>query len=95
MQIQISDKYRITSSDALNITVEQLAKPKGDKEPGWRAVGYFGKLEQALTFVLNRDIAASEATTLTGLKNDIQATREAMCAALRASEASVQVGLGV
>lgn len=95
MQIQVGDKYRITSSDTLNITVEQLSKPKGDALPGWRPVGYFGQMEQALTFLLNRDIAASEAVTLTELRNDIQSTREAMCAAIRASEMSVQAGLGV
>lgn len=76
VNIAIGGKYRITS-DAMNVIVEQLVKPKdAAKEPAWKQVAYLRTPEQAIQNILDREARLSEATTLKELLAQMRAVRD-------------------
>ncbi|WP_026975851.1 hypothetical protein [Alicyclobacillus contaminans] len=94
MNIPVGHKYRLTS-DNLNIVVEQRADNarKEGAEPGWRPIAYFARMEQAIDFLLERHIKASEAMTLQELANDIHSARTALYEAIRTAGEGLQATL--
>ncbi|GMA50163.1 hypothetical protein GCM10025857_15200 [Alicyclobacillus contaminans] len=68
-------------------------RAKGGAEPGWRPIAYFARMEQAIDFLLERHIKASEAMTLQELANDIHSARTALYEAIRTAGEGLQATL--
>lgn len=73
MEIQLNEKFRITTDNYNYILQEQkLVQPKDDSKEQyykWDDVGYYGKLEHALNAALEKVTRDSDVVTLEDLKN--------------------------
>ena len=94
LNIEISDKYRITS-DEMQIVIQRKHTVDPTKAPGfnpeihsadlrteWRNWKYCGKVEVALDIILGQEIRESDATSLKQLRDEISAFRREINAKL-------------
>ena len=82
MNIKLDDKYSIASDDTqitLNVTATVADGENAGKEYT-RSVGYYSTLEQALNGYARRLVLASEATTITELRRDLQSIKAQIAA---------------
>lgn len=83
LNIEISDKYRITS-DEMQIIVQRKHTVDPTKAPNfdatkhssalreeWRNWKYCGKVSQAIEVIVNQNVLESDATTLEQLRSEI------------------------
>ena len=76
MEIQINDKYKLTT-DELNVILCKKVdhKKKDSKGPGWKPVGYYQKMEHALDRLVDEKIYESGAVSFEALKLEIAELR--------------------
>ena len=84
MNIQINEKYRIIS-DSLNIIIQHLPEPKEGNEPTWKSISFHRTLEQAITWLFDREIRLSEANEIHKLMECITDARNTLTSALSRS----------
>lgn len=87
MQIQINEKYRI-SSDPSNIIVQELKqlKPReGSEEPRfeWKDLSYHRDLEQACISLIDRVVTRFDSDSVEDLKQWIETVKEQIVHAIR------------
>lgn len=77
MEINLNDKYVITSDTYCYVLNKKMVNKKTNEEY-LSAVGYYGNLEQLIDSLINREVRESEATSIQGVlevienaKNDI------------------------
>lgn len=51
----IGDKFKV-ESDGLNVTVSRREVAKGDGNTRWRAIAYFGTVQNALEYLVDLEI---------------------------------------
>lgn len=94
MNIQVSEKYRITS-DPHNVVVEQLQIPKKeDSEPYWRQVSYHMSFEQAIKWLFDHQIRLSDASDLRDIGECISRVKEELQRAIRSQSVDVSSDKG-
>lgn len=94
LNIEISDKYRITS-DAMQIVIQRKHTVDPTKSPAfnpdkhsaalrveWKDWKYCGKVSQAIDLMLAQEIRESDATDLRTLRNEISSFRREISAKL-------------
>ncbi|PGX99899.1 hypothetical protein COE15_14580 [Bacillus cereus] len=85
MNIQIGDKYKITS-DAYNVVINQKYQKeiKEGEEPkfDYKAVGFYPNLEKACVGLLDKDLKDSEATSIKDLMLEIKNAKLAILAGI-------------
>ena len=94
LNIEISDKYRITS-DELQIIIQRKHTVDPTKSPTfdpktmsaelrteWRPWKYCGKVAQAIEVIARQNVLESDATTLKELRDEISAFRREINAKL-------------
>ena len=76
MEIQINDKYKLTT-DELNIILCKKVehKKKDAKGSGWKPVGYYQKMEHALDRLFDEKIYWSGAVSFDKLKSELTELR--------------------
>lgn len=83
MNIQIGDKYKLTS-DAYNVVINQKyqkeTKEGEELEFGFKAVGFYPNLEKACVAMLDKDLRDSEATSIKDLMLEIKNAKLAILA---------------
>lgn len=85
MEIQLTDDYRITS-EPRNIVLERRVTPQANSkqtEPYWTQVGYYGRLEDALQAVLDREIEGAPVRDIESLRRFILGVRQDILNAVR------------
>lgn len=87
MEIRLTDEYRITG-EPRNIVLEQLITPRSSedgqvKDPYWKPVGYYGKLEHALNAVLDRKIEGAPVRDIQELKQFVAGVRDELVRAVK------------
>lgn len=89
MLIQINETTRITS-DSKNIIIqkryEKKKKPSKDVQEidfGWKDVGYYGRLENALCALLERIANESGAETVSGLLGELERMKNEIVKAVK------------
>lgn len=83
MNIQIGDKYKLTS-DAYNVVINQKyqKETKEGEEPkyDYKAIGFYPSVEKACVAMLDKDLRDSEATSIKDLMLEIKNTKLAILA---------------
>jgi len=72
MEIQINDKYKLTT-DELNVILQKKVehKKKVSKGKEWKNVGYYQKMEHALDRLVDEKVYESGAVSFEALKLEI------------------------
>ena len=87
MEIRITDDIRLATDDRNWVIQRRHVVGKGKKagEEQWRAVGYYGRLDQCLDELLCRHLQmlGSVAEDVAGLSRDVRRARDDIEAALR------------
>lgn len=78
------EQYRIRRLDPRNLVIEKL---KGQKNPTWDVIGYYGRISDLTIGLLNRVVELPQADTLIEqialLRVELKATSEAIEAQLK------------
>ena len=76
MEIQINDKYKLTT-DELNVILQKKVthKKKNATGSGWKPIGYYQKMEHALDRLVDETIFWSDSVNSEVLKSEIAELR--------------------
>lgn len=72
MKIQIEDKLYLESDDRQFVLKEYNGKFDDKGNEGYKPLGYFGKVEQALKYVVKLNVMKSDATSIKELIEDVE-----------------------
>jgi hypothetical protein len=84
MNITVGEKYLITNEDPLNIILKEKYQKK-DKPFEYKMIGYFPKLGQVCSYILEREIKYSDGQSINELHELIIQTKKDILKAISES----------